>query len=255
MKISNLIAVLFIIMMGIASCSKDENKEEQKQKEQNQQSTGTAAHDLLSADVFNQLVVEFQYVNGFEPTSTAEANLKTFLESYLNKPNGITIVKTNISSPGKSVYSIDDIIAIEDANRTEFNKDQTVAAYFLFIDGEYSQNSNNSKVLGVAYRNTSMVIFEETIRDFSGGLGEPSISKVESTVLNHEFGHILGLVNLGTPMQTEHQDEAHGKHCDVTDCLMYYTTETSDFIGNLLGSDIPGLDSQCQADLKANGGK
>lgn len=127
--------------------------------------------------------------------------------------------------------------------------------YFIFIDGEYDENSDNSKTLGIAYRNTSMVIFEETIRNFSSGIGQPSRAKLEKAVVNHEFGHILGLVNVGALVQSDHQDEAHGKHCDVEDCLMYYVTETSDVIDNLLNSSVPELDAQCRADLDANGGK
>ncbi len=246
--------LIALLILAVASCKKDSDNSN-KDGGLNKKSTGSTANDLLSEDKYKSLVVELQYVSGFEPTETAKDNLKTFLQTYLNKPDGITFKESNITSPSNNKYSVDDIIAIEDANRNEYTADEKMAAYFLFLDGEYSENSGSGKVLGIAYRNTSMVIFEKTIRDFSGGLGQPSTSLVESTVLNHEFGHILGLVNVGTEMQTDHQDEAHGKHCDVDDCLMYYATETSDFFGNLIGGSVPELDSLCQADLKANGGK
>ena len=57
-------------------------------------------------------------------------------------------------------------------------------------------------------------------------------------------------------MQTDHQDEANGAHCDVEDCLMYWKAATSGGVGDILGmSSPPGLDAQCIADLQANGGK
>ena len=74
--------------------------------------------------------------------------------------------------------------------------------------------------------------------------------------MNHEFGHILGLVNNGTPVQSDHHDTANGAHCDVEDCLMYWQAETSGGLGDLVGmSSPPPLDPQCIDDLQANGGK
>lgn len=213
-------------------------------------------NDLLSAAKYESLVVEIQYFPGHAPTASAVTNLENFLEARLNKPGGISITQTEIASSAKSAYSADDIRAIEKANRKQSAVDKTVSAYFLFVDADYAGNSGSSKVLGIAYAPTSMAIFEKTVKDYSGGVGEPAESTLESTVILHEFGHILGLVNNGTTPQSTHQDTAHGKHCTNEDCLMYYTAETSDVIANLLtGGGVPQLDAACIADLKANGGK
>ena len=100
-----------------------------------------------------------------------------------------------------------------------------------------------------------MVLFGKKIHDNSGGLGQASRTKLEATVLEHEFGHILGLVDIGTPMQTNHKDAAHGNHCNNTNCLMYYTSETTDILGFLITGNIPSFDANCIADMHANGGK
>lgn len=210
--------------------------------------------DFLSDKRYEKLIVEIQYVNGYNPTSAAVANLKNFLLQHLNKKEGITIVENGIPSPGKSVYSIEDVKEIEKENRTQHTKRKTLTAYFFFADADYAGNSG-SKVLGIAYGPVSMVIFEKTIQDLSGGLTQPPVQVLESSVIHHEFGHILGLVNNGTTMQTEHQDEPHGQHCDDKNCLMYYAVETSDITANILGGNIPVLDTYCMNDLKANGGK
>ena len=61
---------------------------------------------------------------------------------------------------------------------------------------------------------------------------------------------------MGTALQSAHEDPAHPKHCDVEDCLMYWAAETDSGLDNLMGnSSAPQLDSQCIADLQANGGK
>ena len=138
----------------------------------------------------------------------------------------------------------------------KYNTATEIAVSGIFVNGEYSENTANGKVLGVAYRNTSFVIFEETIKDFSTGVLAPSQTTLESVVINHEFGHILGLVNVGSPMQNSHQDTAHGKHCNVDDCLMFWTAETGEGLVNMVsGGSVPNLDSNCIADLQANGGK
>ena len=82
---------------------------------------------------------------------------------------------------------------------------------------------------------------------------EVSELELESAVLMHEFGHVLGLVNNGTPMTQNHEGESG--HCDNEDCLMFYAAETGDMLAILGGGSIPTLDEQCLDDLQANGGK
>lgn len=222
----------------------------------NNLAVGATANELLSGEQFEKLVLEIQYPQGYAPPSGTINDVKAFFNKYANKPGGINVIQSEITVPANTLYSAQEIVQIEENNRTQFNTDNTMAVYLFLTDGDYEGNEGNSKVLGIAYRNTSMALFQKTIKDLSGGVGQPSERMVTTTVLNHEVGHIFGLVNVGTPMVTEHQDEAHGKHCDNTSCLMYWTADTGNVIDNLLGlSSPPDLDAQCQADLEANGGK
>ena len=246
---------LALFSLFISGCS-DDDENEANNNPSNNLNVGVSANDFLSSDAYDELIIEIQYATGYEPPATAVSNLKSFLQQHLNKPAGIRVVSNEIDAPGQAQYSASDIRAIEDNNRTQFSNGKTMAAYFFFADGGYSEDTDNAKVLGIAYRNTSMALFQKTIKDNSGGLGQPSTSLLTSSVMNHEFGHILGLVNNGTPLESQHQDTAHGHHCDVEDCLMYWTAETGAGIADLLGmSAPPELDAQCIADLKANGGK
>ena len=221
----------------------------------NKKPVGDSAHDLLSATTFNTLVIDIMYIEGQQPTIAAIKNFKSFLENRLNKAT-ITIKQRNIGAATKDVYTIADLKTLEDTYREDYNKDDKIAVSGLFVNGEYSENTSDGKVLGVAYRNTSFVIFEETIKEFSTGVLAPSQTTLESVVINHEFGHILGLVNVGSPMQNNHQDTTHGKHCDNDECLMYWTAETGEGLINMLaGGSVPELDTNCLADLNANGGK
>jgi len=223
---------------------------------QNRKNVGDSASDLLEGTNFNELFLEIFYVSGLKPEQSTLDNFENFLSQRLNKPAGISMKLTEIPSPGKDVYSITDIRSLEDEIRTAYNQDGTLKVFGLFIDGEYSENTDNGSVLGVAYRNTSFVLFEETVKGFSGQPLAPSTTVLETTVLDHEFGHLLGLVNAGTPLQSAHQDEQHGRHCTADNCLMYWTAETGEGLINMVsGGTIPELDAACLADLQANGGK
>jgi hypothetical protein len=54
-------------------------------------------------------------------------------------------------------------------------------------------------------------------------------------------------------MQKDHLDPDNGAHCINSHCLMYFDVEKSTIGGNIFS--IPTLDANCEADLKANGGK
>ncbi len=218
--------------------------------------SSSGPRNFLSGETYTSLSIELVAVTGFEPTATAVNNLKSFLQARLNKPSGITVSQSSIASPGGAALTLDQLKALETTHRTQQNSGTTSTAFYLVVDSDYAGNSGNSKVLGIAYGSSSVVIFEKTIREFSGALGQPAVADLETTVMNHEFGHLLGLVNNGTGTTTSHQDTAHGKHCNNTDCLMYYQAETSDGIAALLGmGSAPPLDSNCISDLQSNGGK
>ncbi len=212
-------------------------------------------NSFLSSSPYTSLVIELVSVSGFSPSTTAVDNLKTFLQARLNKPSGVTVMQSTVASPGKTVYTLDDIKSIENAERKQKPSGTTLTAFLLLVDGDYAGNSGSSKVLGLAYTTSSMSLFEKTVYEFSGGVGKPSVATLETTVIEHEFGHILGLVNNGTPLQSSHQDSANGKHCTNQNCLMYFNVETSDVVANLLGGSVPAVDAACLADLQGNGGK
>ncbi len=221
----------------------------------NRKATGASAHDFLAANPYSKLLIEIQYAKGYEPTQEAIDSLISFLDRRLHKPDGIQVIKESIADPGMSPYTIDQVDSLEQKNRTQFNSGSTIAAYMLFLDGSSSEDTQNGQILGEAYLNTSMVFYEKSIMNNSGGFGQPSRAILEATVMRHEFGHNLGLVNLGTPMVVNHEDSSHPHHCTTKSCLMYWSVNTSNVVGNLMGGTIPQLDKYCLEDLKANGGK
>ena len=234
-------AAIFVFIATVNSCKRDEL-------------TGPFSimpHDFLVSDKYDKLELEIVSVNGYQPQSLSIENLQSFLAARLNKTGGITVIYKNIPSPGKSYYTLDDVEKVEKKEREHYTKGSTLCAFVFFADAPYS----DPQVLGMAYGSTALAIFEKTVDDNSDGIGQPSRSTLESTVVEHEFGHLMGLVDNGTKMVNAHLDEAHGKHCDNQNCLMYYATETTDILSNLVSGNIPPLDENCINDLRANGGK
>ncbi len=212
---------------------------------------GASANELLASSKYTSLKIEVQYMTGFQPDAAALNHLQTTLASLINKPSGITVVTKEIPASANLALTVNDIVGIEKNNRTAFTNGTELAVYVLYTNGNYT----DANVLGIAYKNTSVVLFGKKINDNSGGIGQANRTKLVATVAEHELGHLLGLVDLGSSMQTSHKDAAHGSHCSNTNCLMYYASETSDIFGFLITGNIPSFDANCKADLTANGGK
>lgn len=253
--------LLMIGLIILSACSKGDDLisvENSINQAANRKATGSSANDLLSDVRFTKMIIEVVYVEGFEPSQTSLNNLKSFIEQRVFKPGGISIDERAIPSPNKSKYSIKDISEIEKKHRKHYNTEDRIAVWAYFSDGKSDKDSEAAEtvVLGTAYWNTSFVIYQETITNFSNSPLKPNRSLLETTVMTHEFGHIFGLTNLGSSMQIDHEDDAHPKHCDEENCLMYWKSESGAGILNMVNmSAAPKLDANCIADLRANGGK
>jgi len=247
-----LIAIYSVLIVACA-CSRDTDEFTNNTSDYNHsRSVGASGNDLLSNTRYKSLLIEIQYMPGYKPDPQAIEHLKSFLETFLNKNEGITIRMNEINGMGTASLSTEEIRQTENKNRTAFSSASAVAVYILYTNGQHAASAST---LGIAYRNTSIALMGKTIHDNSGGVGQVSRTKLEATVLEHEMGHLLGLVDLGSHMQTYHKDPANGNHCNNPNCLMYYASESTDILGLLVTGNIPQLDANCKTDLKNNGGK
>jgi len=256
-----------LMVSALVSCSKDSDTpsggDNSVDRSANLLSAGSSGSDILTNENFDRIVIEIAYVEGFRPTATALENLRTFLLERTFKED-ISFTYRSLPSPEEETLTLQEIATLETDNRTLYNDGRTLAFYIYFADApsDGDEPSENLVTLGAVYRNTSMIIHESTIRDLASRSVVITVSDVETTTLTHEFGHLFGLVDLGTPEVNPHEDAASSNHCNVEGCLMRAELEFGSGIMSIMEKrtakgleGLPALDAECLLDLQAIGGR
>lgn len=288
---------LFTLALGLlflTTCTKnsgdDDDGTQTVDKTLNLQGTGDSANDILSNDQYTKLLIEIGFVTGFAPTPSAITNFTNFLRAHTFKQD-IEVIYNELPSPDEESLSLQEIAQLESDNRTAYNNGDTLAIYIYFSDAPADDDDTDEDLvtLGAVYRNTSMIIHEATVWGLAAQSPFISITDVETATLNHEFGHLFGLVDLGTDEVNPHEDPNAVNHCNVDGCLMraelqfggpsgknqLNSSKNSNESGLKTGCSLSGksvlqmlqkqtakgdapavpLDAECILDLQANGGR
>ncbi len=290
MKINSILilSAFYLLFLGCSSSSDDgPDSPPAIDKSANLLGTGDSANDILSNDTFTKLKIEIAYVTGFRPTPRAIENFVNYLRARTFKQD-IELVYTQLPSPDEETLSLEEVAELESENRTAYNEDDTLAIYIYFADAPADDDDEEEGLvtLGAVYRNTSMIIHEATVWSLAAQSIFISITDVETATLEHEFGHLFGLVDLGTVPINDHEDPDAANHCDVQGCLMRAElqfggpssksalAEKSEGIkadcalsgasvlklldtktANGSSMIVPDLDAECILDLQSNGGR
>lgn len=92
------IFMIMVIAIGSLGCKKEDNIQPS--------ANYIKPNDYLSDKKYKTLIVEVNYIDGYQPTDEAIKNMKNFLIERLNKPKGIKIGWNKIASPRKTSYSV-----------------------------------------------------------------------------------------------------------------------------------------------------
>lgn len=132
-----------------------------------------------------------------------------------------------IPPQGKTSFTANDIKRLADSYRLEEGTDTDGNIFIFFLNGYFFQNDSvNYNVLGVHLSGTTVIaLFKPAINKASLTLAMRQFT--EQSVVIHEVGHALGLVNKGVPMTAAHEDTVHPAHCTNADCVMYWQNEFS----------------------------
>jgi predicted Zn-dependent protease with MMP-like domain len=227
------VATLFVMLMisaGLSGCFGEESKEVQRGI------PGGLTLACLSDDKYTSMVVEIDYEAGYMPEQSSTDLLKTRLDQVCDKPQGIEIFLTETNFDHEGQWSASDVREKgwnEKSNNPQ--SDSTLYWQAIFPSGQYA----NDGVLGVAVDASTIAIFGEAVDDAEGPIfNRPSAEEIENSVLVHEFGHLLGLVNLVYQSPVEHEDEEHKGHSNNEDSVMYWAIESAN-IGNIITGELP----------------
>jgi predicted Zn-dependent protease len=241
MRIRQLIVIAFLLVTGGLSCSKDDTEV------LDYRTLGSSANGLLSSSKYQTLELEISYMQAYPLSDAVVNHLTNFLQTYLNKPGGIKVYRQLINNSSTTTMNINEVVALEKTVRTKFTRPGIIAVHIMVLDAEFTEFT----VLGNAYWNTSMSVYGRTMERYSGGNGQVSNDQLFITLIEHEFGHLLGLVDQGTSMVTPHRDVNNGSHCINPSCLMHHLIQTT----TAGAPGIATLDNNCANDLRNNGGK
>jgi len=289
MKYVNFYLVLFCLSLVMACTKKSEGDSpdpDPVDKSANLRAAGDSANDILSNNNFTKLKVEIAYVQGFRPTQEAMNEFVLYLKNHTFKEE-IEMIFRELPSPEKETLSIQEIADLEAENRTVYNNGDTLGIYIYFADAPSDEDDEEAGLvtLGAVYRNTTMVVHEVTVRRLAGLSNQINDVDIETATINHEFGHLFGLVNLGTTPVNDHEDIESDNHCNVIGCLMraelQFSSSGKSFALSARNNELKSscslsgntvlkmlenttakglvnavpLDAECILDLQSNGGR
>ena len=249
------IVAAFVALIACQSCSKDAPIE--------QPSMATVYSSKIGA-----VDIEVDYAKGADPYTGTVAGIdlwmlfKTNATRLLNAGNGsktLTVPTTlaamqELTDIAGTSFTSEQIFDIAKNHRNVVNTSSTASFYVLFLPGYFEENGKQrTDVLGLSFGGTGIIaMFKPVIEN---GVTGPASVLIEQSTLIHEFGHAVGLVNNGVPLQSVHQDSAHDAHCGNVDCVMYYQNEGAffarAFIAGIVSDTAVLFDSACLADIDA----
>jgi hypothetical protein len=220
--------------------------------------------DYIRGDRFPKLLLEIDSVPGFEPRASSSDGVVQALADLLSRPGAVTASADSVlSSQGADhAWTFPELDALAASTFDLAVGSDTIKMHILFLDGHSADDTQNGKILGLAWDHTHLVVFKKTIEDICrsglfGALEENVCADAEQGVWTHEIGHLLGLVDNGLPMVTPHRDSAHGAHDQNNACIMFWAYETGDVFdeirARLTGGNTSKLDfdDACKNDIAA----
>lgn len=217
---------------------------------------GQFAADLLRGTHFASLVIEVDYPASRPPSPAALALLEERLAERCDKPDGVLAVVDDAIPDAEfpdapTVDDLDDLVA----TWRDLWPDATTgvqAVHLLYAKGLLDLGGGPEEVVGLSWRGGSMALFTDVADAGTSPFVTPA--EVEGSVIVHEAGHLLGLVNSGIPMVVEHEDPSHPAHDEDEGCVMFWLLQVPLLSPNLGDPDFARFDARCELDTAAFGG-
>lgn len=203
---------------------------------------GDDAQLLLNPFPDDRLTVEIAFQQSIgPPPATAVSTLLDRINETCSK--AVVSVDEHGFASSATTFGDNDLANLDQQMRQHWPDPGSMSLFYLYLDGTYAAQS---AVIGLAFRASSIAIFEGAILADTSLLGDATA--VTTTVMIHEFGHELGLVGIFGFAPNE--DHTHPPHSNDPNDVMYWAVDTTQIA--LLGSSPPTqFDSADLSDLSS----
>jgi hypothetical protein len=201
----------------------------------------------LFTKAFTDVVVEVDYADGAAPFVGPQGqdskgqggvqdiwgllttNVSAIFEiKQLTVPNKLSAMEALTDVEAKN-YNDADILAVAKAHRDTLSDDTTASYYILFLNGNYIDADGNvdEDRLGVSIGAEGVIAMFKPAILKPAGKTIPPPAYVEQLAMVHEFGHAVGFVDNGVPVEDANKAHiADGHHCTNTACAMNGVIDT-----------------------------
>lgn len=184
---------------------------------------------------YTKMILEIDYEAGYKPETSSTDLLKLRIGEVCSFSQGITTEFTETDFEDVGTWSANDVREQGwDNKKDDPTSGKTLRWQLIFPAETYEDDS----VLGVAVDASTIAIFGESVDDAAGFLNRPSAEDVENSVIVHEAGHLLGLVNLVYTSPVDHEASDKPGHSNNEDSVMYWAIE-SVTVANFISGDLP----------------
>ena len=184
---------------------------------------------------YTKMIIEIDFESGYKPETSSTDLLKQRISEVCSFSQGITTEFTETNFADVGTWSADDVREQGwDNKKADPTEGKTLRWQLIFPAESYEDDS----VLGVAVDASTIAIFGESVDDAAGFFSRPSAEDVENSVMVHEAGHLLGLVNLVYTSPVNHESADKPGHSDNDDSVMYWAIESRN-VGSFISGDLP----------------
>ncbi|MFO7991574.1 MAG: hypothetical protein R6U61_04665 [Thermoplasmata archaeon] len=201
------------------------------------------AQMYLNDDEYTKVKIEYDYSAGYLPSPSARNTLTERINQYCEKEDVSDFLDDQLDfADTKETYDKDDIYSLTNKYKDSESGGDTVVIHVMYLGGKWEEGN----VLGLSHTHNHIIIFKDTITEISNKSPNLSSNTIETSVLIHELGHLLGLVGIG--YESDHQVEG-SHHCDESagECVMDASVEVR--VGGFSSQPPDDFCVLCQEDL------
>jgi len=218
---------------------------------------GNSPRDYASNATYKSWVIEVDHSNGATPDGSVLDFVKGRLNSIVKKDSIEFRQDETLSTDSSHSWGDNEVLSFAKAHAGLSTGGSQVVTHLLFLTGHSAHDDSNGKILGITFDHATIVIFSDSVAASCDPGVLPLLSSCSAndyfrSVVTHEFGHALGLVDNGAPMVTPHEDADHRGHSNDKSSVMYWAVESSNGLPVFGGSPPPtDFDNDDRADLRA----